>query len=540
MANLDDYLFSMEALPDQMILAQGLAALAPQAAGTGTCGVVTAGDGLALPALAGAAFGSWKPAAACALPLPLVMGRQAAWLPGWAELRLPRALAAAEGSFPALADAALVPLFTLAGAGAGAALTLPLAVTALSDCNRRAAASLFLPRILGQGRVCSQSSPASGAATRSEQIVALLGAGDADLAEAVSDIPAGDDDAVAALLLARVAGSLVYEAEADDAWRCAPATLALLRGDCEDGALLLHGLMLAAGLPAERIVTVFGRVGARREGHAWVAWRRLGDGRWTVLDWTLGAGQGAVAALPVLGDPNAYAWVDYALTSAAFFTVRQDAATFFARANAEMLALPPPVCRANASHGALGRASLPGGLEAAAQTGSLADLALAAPRLAATAGWVQGQGALCRPGVFALAGGAGGARLPLALAAALGGGSGRAGAGLGCPVCLARAGQTALVAGTCQAARPGLAGWGLAGTLAGGLCPLALLQPAGAGRAGGLAWGTLGVPLLALAGLGRPDSRGRASLAPVGLDAAGQGHGPAAGFGRRGNGEEWA
>ena len=32
---------------------------------------------------------------------------------------------------------------------------------------------------------------------------------------------------------------------------------------------------LAAGLPADRIVTVFGRVGANRDGHAWVAWRRL-------------------------------------------------------------------------------------------------------------------------------------------------------------------------------------------------------------------------------------------------------------------------
>ena len=379
MASLDEYLFAMEGLAEETLTGQSLVVLELAAAGTGTCGVVTAGHGLALPLPAALAQGSWKPAAAARLPVPEIRASQAGWRPGVGEATLPPVQAAATGAIPALAEAVLVPLFALAGSAACAALTLPLTVLGLSDLSRRGSGAPRLPGLIIRGQSCSLESPALTGVVEAARAVALLGIGDPDLAEAVAGLPSSDDDAIALALLNKTARALTYVADADDAWRCAPATLALGRGDCEDGAILLHGLMLAAGLPADRIVTVFGRAGANRDGHAWVGWRRRGDGRWTALDWTLGPAQGPMAALPAMGDPNIYTFVDYALTSDAFFPVRQEAAVFFARAAGDGIMLPRPACRAGAAHGAAAETDLPAGWEASSQTGARAALALAAP-----------------------------------------------------------------------------------------------------------------------------------------------------------------
>ncbi|HML56630.1 MAG TPA: transglutaminase-like domain-containing protein, partial [Solidesulfovibrio magneticus] len=365
MPSLDEFLFAMEALPEETLAGQSLVVLELVSAATGTCGVVTAGHGLALPLPAALAQGSWQPAAAARLPILEIQASQAGWRPGVGETTLPPVQAAAAGSIPALAEAVLVPLFAVAGSGACAALTLPLAVLGLSDLSRQGSGAPRLPGLVIRGHACSLESPALSGFVDAARAVTLLGIGDPDLTEAVAGLPPGDDDAIALALLEKTARALTYIADADDAWRCAPATLALGQGDCEDGAILLHGLMLAAGLPADRIVTIFGRVGANRDGHAWVAWRRHGDGRWTALDWTLGPGQGPMAALPAMGDPNIYAFVDYALTSGAFFPVRQEAAVFFARAAGDGIVLSRPACRAGAAHGAAGEAEMPAGWDAA-------------------------------------------------------------------------------------------------------------------------------------------------------------------------------
>lgn len=74
----------------------------------------------------------------------------------------------------------------------------------------------------------------------------------------------------------------------DEFW--APPTFALAKGsgDCEDGAFLVHSLLLHAGVPYDRIRTYGGLVrageGAETGGHAWTAYRRELDDEWVVLD----------------------------------------------------------------------------------------------------------------------------------------------------------------------------------------------------------------------------------------------------------------
>ncbi|KPJ90159.1 MAG: hypothetical protein AMS18_11375 [Gemmatimonas sp. SG8_17] len=70
----------------------------------------------------------------------------------------------------------------------------------------------------------------------------------------------------------------------------APPTFALRKGsgDCEDGAFLVHSLLLHAGIPYQRIRTYGGIVrvgeGAATGGHAWTAYRRESDDEWVILD----------------------------------------------------------------------------------------------------------------------------------------------------------------------------------------------------------------------------------------------------------------
>ena len=542
MPSLDEFLFAMEALPEAFLVGQSLVVLELVSAATGTCGVVTAGHGLALPLPAALGQGSWKPAAAARLPILEIRASQAGWRPGVGETTLPSVQAAATGSIPALAEAVLVPLFALAGGAASAALTLPLAVLGLSDLSRRGSGAPRLPGLVARGHACSLESPALSGFVDAGRAVALLGVGDPDLAEAVAGLPPGlpsGDDAIALTLLEKTARALTYVADADDAWRCAPATLALGRGDCEDGAIALHGLMLAAGLPADRIVTVFGRVGANRDGHAWVAWRRHGDGRWTALDWTLGPGQGPMAALPAMGDPNIYAFVDYALTSGAFFPVRQDAAVFFARAAGDGVVLPRPACRAGAAHGAGGEADLPAGWEASSQTGASAALALAAPRALGRAGY--GRAVLVWPslGLAALAGGLCGLPLPGWGGTGFGGGGGQAAAGLPEWAGLGQAVQAGRVSGQGRLPCPDCRAWGLVGMAGAAACRL--LPPRGDGiiLAGTLGESAATLPCLLPDGSGRPKSLALAAVALGGPVAAGLGRGERPGLGGRGNGEEW-
>ena len=76
---------------------------------------------------------------------------------------------------------------------------------------------------------------------------------------------------------------------APEYWALPTLTVNKGRGDCEDGAFLIHSLMLSAGIPYDRIRTYAGAVfagpGASAGGHAWTAYRREVDDEWVALDW---------------------------------------------------------------------------------------------------------------------------------------------------------------------------------------------------------------------------------------------------------------
>ncbi|MHC1788996.1 hypothetical protein [Solidesulfovibrio sp.] len=79
---------------------------------------------------------------------------------------------------------------------------------------------------------------------------------------------------------------IAYLQESGDAWTCAARTLERAWGDCEDGAILLHSMMLSLGCPPSRIKTVFGKYGIDSIGHVWTIFLRASDGEWIVMDWT--------------------------------------------------------------------------------------------------------------------------------------------------------------------------------------------------------------------------------------------------------------
>lgn len=547
MSSLDDYLFALDPAPEEWLLASGLAALTLEAGGSGTCGITTPGTGLPLPLPEVAAAGSWSPLGVCLLPSALALADVAGWHPAWGGIGLPLPAGLGAASVPSVAQAVLTPLFALSGAGANGLAELNLALTAVSGLNRTAQGALWLPPVVPRAHVCALESPASGAATSSDAVVGLLCRGDADLAAAVAaagvpvGLPVGDPDAAAAALLALVAGRIAYVAEVGDAWTCAAATLGRGSGDCEDGAVLLHALLLAAGLPADRIVTAFGRVGVDRAGHAWVAWRRIGDGRWVALDWTLGPDQGPVAGLPALGDPGPYAWVDYALTAGAFFTVRQEAGVFFARALGDGVTLPRLDGAAAASLGALGAPVLPGDWCAWGLAGSGGVTPLRPPRVVASGRFGWGQAALPAWAGLSQAGAAAASALAALSGDALAGGGGLAAARLARPEAVGRSTTTALTAAACRLARLAGAGLGLPGCLGEAGCVLPCPRPAGLGLMGWLGQGVILLPPPLTGSLGQPVSLGQATALLDRWRADGLGH-VAGGVTPeiRNNGEEWA
>ena len=73
-------------------------------------------------------------------------------------------------------------------------------------------------------------------------------------------------------------------------WAYPTVTLARGKGDCEDGAFLLHSLALHAGIPRDKLRTYGGFVQLQENspllgGHAWTAYKRDSDQKWVEVDW---------------------------------------------------------------------------------------------------------------------------------------------------------------------------------------------------------------------------------------------------------------
>jgi len=81
-------------------------------------------------------------------------------------------------------------------------------------------------------------------------------------------------------------------------WVLPTVTATKRYGDCEDGAFLIHSLMLNAGIPWDSVRTYGGvvvtGVGASTGGHGWTAYKREIDDEWVVLDWCYYANQEAI------------------------------------------------------------------------------------------------------------------------------------------------------------------------------------------------------------------------------------------------------
>jgi hypothetical protein len=72
-------------------------------------------------------------------------------------------------------------------------------------------------------------------------------------------------------------------------WATPTETIANVRGDCEDGAFLVHALGLASGVSSDKLRTyggiVFDPSSNTPAGHGWTAYKRSIDGQWITLDW---------------------------------------------------------------------------------------------------------------------------------------------------------------------------------------------------------------------------------------------------------------
>ena len=71
-------------------------------------------------------------------------------------------------------------------------------------------------------------------------------------------------------------------------WAKPTETLKSGKGDCEDGAFLLQSMLLAAGVPVDRVRTYAGLVKGGSYGlggHAWTIYKRESDNKWVDLDW---------------------------------------------------------------------------------------------------------------------------------------------------------------------------------------------------------------------------------------------------------------
>jgi predicted transglutaminase-like cysteine proteinase len=85
----------------------------------------------------------------------------------------------------------------------------------------------------------------------------------------------------------------VYDSQSQgfvEFWQFPFETLALRTGDCEDGAILMASMLLAAGIPAWRVRVAGGGVKVNNPtapmgGHGWCCYLRKSDNKWLPLDW---------------------------------------------------------------------------------------------------------------------------------------------------------------------------------------------------------------------------------------------------------------
>ncbi len=395
MSRLYDYLLALEAASEDDLGGSGLSALYFNVAATGTCGVTTQGTfpcdgvvpgeedqdgydpaeggctGIVLPGLVASGGAVCAHAAQVLLPVPECRALGPEWFPAVGEAVLPVPVVSGTARTLVASVSALPPLFALALAGVAAGATLPRpeaagatgalaevllpgawAILSASGLDRLADGQGSLPVPDVEAHVCALANPVVRR-TPSSTVVRLLNR-DSAVLSLLAQTLAGEledmDDRAAALLYA-VSNMLTYVSDPEsldygDQWTCAVATWFRGYGDCEDGAVLLHGLLLALGAGTNRVVTIFGRVGSDNLGHAWTCYKRQADEAWTILDWTAGARSPLDGSddLPRVDRNPDYHDVEYALTGERFYQARMSMAEFFPSVRADDLLVPVPAC----------------------------------------------------------------------------------------------------------------------------------------------------------------------------------------------------
>ncbi len=97
-----------------------------------------------------------------------------------------------------------------------------------------------------------------------------------------------DNDDIAKRCLQFVTMNIIYTEEYDnfkvpECWLYAWETMKTMKGDCEDGAILLANMMLKSGIPYWRVRLNAGSV--EGGGHAWVTYLTESNEEWIILDW---------------------------------------------------------------------------------------------------------------------------------------------------------------------------------------------------------------------------------------------------------------
>jgi len=326
---LTDYVYSFEAvLLDST--GEGYGVLpAPTGTGTGTCGCVGVGT---LPSLAGEGTADWATFGAAELPAVTGDGTTDGYHPAWGAGTLPALVASGAGHVLVESVGLLPPLFGTGACGAVASANLP-AITgyALSGYNVTATGDGTIPAMRGEAFVCGIDNAIANDAT-SAAVVNLLQQGNTEISDAAESICAGlsTDDAKALAVIRYAASTTTYVSDGDgigDRWTCSLATYQRRYGDCEDGAILAHALLLAAGVNPDRLRTAFGTVLSSSlvsVGHAWLMYRRESDEEWIPLDWTQGAAvyAGALSTIKRQCDlTDSYTKISYILTWERFYAV---------------------------------------------------------------------------------------------------------------------------------------------------------------------------------------------------------------------------
>ena len=95
-------------------------------------------------------------------------------------------------------------------------------------------------------------------------------------------------DTIALNVLKWVRANVKYERDINfykhnEFWAKAYMTLKNKKGDCEDGAILIWNMLLANGVPWQRVRLCCGSVNGG--GHAYITYCRETDNEWVVLDW---------------------------------------------------------------------------------------------------------------------------------------------------------------------------------------------------------------------------------------------------------------